>query len=83
LISRTADVHDNSSLSPTAGSAAASVSLIGAMAVLAILFGGGCIKIDREVLDDDKGEDNDDTVDLELQYDTSSIFVPRFSSGEI
>jgi hypothetical protein len=53
------------------------------MAVLAILFGRGYKKIDRDVLDDDEGEDNDETVDLELQYDTLSIFVPRFSSGEI
>jgi hypothetical protein len=78
LVSRTADGNDNSSTGPTAGSAAASVSLIGAMVALVILFGGGYMKND-----DDDGEENDDKVDLELQYDTSSTFVPRFNSGEI
>ena len=42
LVSRTAGVNENSSSNPTAGSAAAaSVSLIGAMEVFAILFGRG------------------------------------------
>ena len=42
LVSRTAGVNKNSSSNPTAGSAAAaSVSLIGAMEVFAILFGRG------------------------------------------
>jgi hypothetical protein len=48
------------------------------MVALVILFGGGYMKND-----DDDGEENDDKVDLELQYDTSSTFVPRFNSGEI
>ena len=43
LVSRTAGVNENSSLNPTAGSAAAaaSVSLTGAMEVFAIIFGRG------------------------------------------